>query len=96
MFRTQKLRTAYEQLVDPIVTAMRRELGAIIARLHRIDFSKVSDAMAGGGASFYMKDLAEKLSFIKVEILSKYTVGDDGHTWCALSLFIGLVLLSFV
>jgi hypothetical protein len=83
---SQKLRSAYDQLVEPILTAMRRELGAIIARLHRIDFGKSADSMAGGGSSFYMKDLAEKLSFIKSEILSKYSVGEDGRAWYVYSL----------
>lgn len=73
---------AYERLVDPVLTAIRRELGAIIARLHRIDFGKSVDAMAGmGGSSFYMKDLVEKMSFFKTEILTKFNVGDDGRAW---------------
>jgi hypothetical protein len=38
--------------------------------------------MAGmSGASFYMKDLVDKLSFIKVEILSKFNVGEAGREW---------------
>lgn len=78
----QSLHAAYERLVDPILTAIRRELGAIIARLHRIDFGKSVDPMAGmGGPSFYMKDLVEKLSYIKTEILSNYKVGEDGRAW---------------
>lgn len=74
---------AYERIIDPILTSIRRELGAIIARLHRIDFGKSVDPMSGmgGGSSIYMKDLVEKLSFIKSEILSKLNVGDEGRTW---------------
>lgn len=65
------------------MTAIRRELGAIIARLHRIDFGKAVDPMAGmGGSSFYMNDLVEKLSFIKSQILSNFNIGDAGRTWC--------------
>jgi conserved oligomeric Golgi complex subunit 5 len=68
--------------VDPLLTAIRRELGSIIARLHRMDFGKSVDPMAGmGGSSFYMKDLVDKLSFIKNEILSKFVVGEDGQKW---------------
>jgi hypothetical protein len=79
---SQNIHQAYQRLVDPILVAIRRELGAIIAKLHRIDFSKPADPMAGmSGASFYMKDLVDKLSFIKVEILSKYSVGDAGREW---------------
>lgn len=61
--------------------AIRRELSAIVARLHRIDFGKSVDSMTGGGSSFYMKDLVEKLIFIKSEILTKYDVGEDGKAW---------------
>jgi hypothetical protein len=74
---------AYERIVDPLLTSFRRELGAIIAKLHRIDFSKSMDPMSGmgGGTSMYMKDLVDKLSFIKSEILSKFSVGEDGRAW---------------
>jgi hypothetical protein len=80
--RLQNIRQAYQRLVDPILVAIRRELGAIIAKLHRIDLSKPADPMAGmSGASFYMKDLVDKLSFIKTEILSKFNVGEAGREW---------------
>ncbi|KAF7375982.1 ACT domain-containing protein [Mycena sanguinolenta] len=73
---------AYRRLVDPILVAIRRELSAIITKLHRINFNKPADAMSGiSGPSFYMKDLVDKLSFIKVEILSKYSIGDAGREW---------------
>ncbi|KAJ6603113.1 Golgi transport complex subunit 5-domain-containing protein [Mycena sp. CBHHK59/15] len=72
----------YQRLVDPVLSAIRRELGAMIAKLHRIDFSRPADPMAGmSGASFYMKDLVDKLSFIKTEILSKFSVGKAGREW---------------
>ncbi|KAJ7251785.1 Golgi transport complex subunit 5-domain-containing protein [Mycena haematopus] len=78
----ENIRQAYQRLVDPILVAIRRELSAIIAKLHRINFSKPADPMAGmSGPSFYMKDLVDKLSFIKVEILSKYSIGDAGREW---------------
>ncbi|KAG5646264.1 hypothetical protein DXG03_003860 [Asterophora parasitica] len=78
----QKMRQAYEQLVEPLMTAVRRELSAIIVKLHRIDFGKIVDPMSDmGGSSFYMKDLVEKLSFIKTEILSKFAIGEEGRTW---------------
>jgi hypothetical protein len=74
---------AYERTVDPLLTSIRRELGAIIARLHRIDFDKSVDLMSGmgGGSSIYMKDLVEKLSFIRSEIFSKFNVGEAGREW---------------
>ncbi|KAL0956119.1 hypothetical protein HGRIS_002286 [Hohenbuehelia grisea] len=76
------MRRAFQRVVDPVMTSVRRELGAIIAKLHRVDLGKSVDPMSGlGGSSFYMKDLAEKLSFIKSEILSKFNVGETGREW---------------
>lgn len=49
-----------------------------------MDFSDAADptaAMGGGGASPYMKDLAEKLSFIKSDILSLYSVQERSQQW---------------
>jgi hypothetical protein len=75
-------------VVDPILTAIRRELGSIIAKLHRIDFDKSVDPMSGiGGPSFYLKELVDKLSFIKAEVLSKFNVGETGRTWLVASTF---------
>lgn len=76
----QKLRQAYENLIDPMKTAIRRELSAVIAKLHRIDFAKSVDPMSGG-SSPYMKELTEKLAFIKAEIISRYDIDDSGWSW---------------
>ena len=62
------------------MSAIRRDLNAIIAKLHKLDLGKGMDA-ASGGASPYMKDLVEKLNFIKTEILSKFIVGDTSRDW---------------
>ncbi|KAF9484491.1 hypothetical protein BDN70DRAFT_825599 [Pholiota conissans] len=71
-----------ERIVDPLTVAIRRELGAIIAKLHRIDFARPVDANAGmGGSSLYIKELAEKLTFIKSEIVNRFDLGDYGRTW---------------
>ncbi|KAF5385847.1 hypothetical protein D9615_002395 [Tricholomella constricta] len=78
----QKMSHAFEHLVEPLMAAIRRELSAIIVKLHRIDFGKTVDPMSDmGGSSFYMKDLVEKLSFIKTEILGKFSIGGAGRTW---------------
>ena len=75
---------AYNRLVEPVTTAIRRELGANIDKLHRTDFARVMDSVPGmGGPSFYMKDLVEKLTFIKTEVLSKFNLGDAGRLWFA-------------
>ena len=34
-----------------------------------------------GGASTYMKDLGEKLNFIKSEVLAKFNVGETSREW---------------
>lgn len=81
----QVLHQAYNRLMEPIMTAVRRELGAIIDKLHRVDLARIVDSAPGmGGPSFYLKDLVEKLSFIKTEVLSKYNLGDAGRSWLVL------------
>lgn len=72
------MRSKVYQLFDPLIALVRREFAAIIARLHRIDFSQPFDSLSdgGGGPSLYMKDLAEKLNFIKVELLDRFDIGD--------------------
>ncbi|KNZ78795.1 Conserved oligomeric Golgi complex subunit 5 [Termitomyces sp. J132] len=92
---TQNVHKAYERLVEPLMTAIRRELSAIIVKLHRIDFGKDVDPTSGlGSSSFYMKELMEKLSFIKAEILSQFLIGEAGRTW-ALSI-VKYVIKTFV
>ncbi|KAI0633283.1 Golgi transport complex subunit 5-domain-containing protein [Trametes polyzona] len=78
-----RLHDTFERIVDPLLAAIRRELGAIIAKLHRMDFSDKVDPMAamGGGPSPYMKDLIEKLTFIKNEVLAQYNVPDVSKQW---------------
>ncbi|KAH7906022.1 Golgi transport complex subunit 5-domain-containing protein [Hygrophoropsis aurantiaca] len=81
----QGLRTGCDRVLEPLVGAVRRELGAIIARLHRVDFQKARDPAGGGagmgmgmgggmgaGASLYVKDLADKLSFVKLEVMAGF------------------------
>ncbi|EPS96257.1 hypothetical protein FOMPIDRAFT_1062295 [Fomitopsis schrenkii] len=74
---------AVERIVDPLLGAIRRELGAIIAKLHRMDFSDAVDPMSamGGGPSPYMKDLVEKMSFIRTEVLVQYNVPELIRDW---------------
>ncbi|KAL7281218.1 hypothetical protein ACG7TL_004526 [Trametes sanguinea] len=78
-----KLHDTFDRIVDPLLSAIRRELGAIIAKLHRMDFSDKADPMAamGGGPSPYMKDLIEKLTFVKNEILDLYNVPEVSRQW---------------
>jgi len=76
----------FERIIDQLTTAIRRELGAVIAKLHRIDFLKSVDPNAGmGGSSLYIKELTEKLSFIKTEVVNRFNLGEYGRTWCVIS-----------
>jgi hypothetical protein len=34
-----------------------------------------------GGSSMFLKELAEKLSYVRREVLSKYNVGELGQEW---------------
>ncbi|KZT08446.1 uncharacterized protein LAESUDRAFT_735990 [Laetiporus sulphureus 93-53] len=79
------IKRIFERIVDPLLAAVRRELGAIIARLHRMDFSDAGGAnplsAMGGGPSPYMKDLVEKLAFVKGEALAQINVPELSRQW---------------
>ncbi|KAH9847195.1 Golgi transport complex subunit 5-domain-containing protein [Lenzites betulinus] len=80
---TTKLHDTFERVVNPLLAAIRRELGAVISKLHRMDFSDSVDPLTamGGGPSPYMKDLVEKLAFVKNEVLALYTVPEVSRQW---------------
>ncbi|KAJ9100674.1 hypothetical protein QFC21_003719 [Naganishia friedmannii] len=74
----------YKQATDSLTTAFKKDLGNIIARMHRVDFSKPVDPMSmagGGGGSPYIKDLADKLGFIRTELLNRMSMGDFMKEW---------------
>jgi hypothetical protein len=69
----QKIRGRYDQIVDPLLAAIKKELAGIVSRLHRLDLQKATDPMSGiSGTSLYMKDLVEKLNFVKTGLLSNF------------------------
>jgi hypothetical protein len=71
----QKLRNTYDYIVDPLLTAIRRELASIVSRLHRVDLQKTPDPMAGmAGSSLYMKDLTDKLNYVKTQIFVNFAI----------------------
>lgn len=74
----------YESLVEPMNTSIRREIGAIISKIHRVDLGKPSSEI--GGPSFYIRDLTDKLSFIRTEVLSRYNLEEAGRAWYGLHL----------
>ena len=54
------------------------------ARLHRVALGKGLDTPTmGGGASPYMKELCDKLAFIRAEPLAKFNMGDLVTEWYA-------------
>ena len=56
----------------------------MIAKLHRMDFNPPLDSanpLGGAGASPYMKDLVEKLAFVKNEVLALYAVPAPARGW---------------
>jgi hypothetical protein len=62
----------YEKVMDPVFSAAKRDCGAIIATLHRLDLGRSGPAIGGGGASVYMEELTAKLNFVKEEVLERY------------------------
>lgn len=89
----QHLRDQCTRVIDPLLSAVRRELAAIIASLHKLDFSRSSGAAMGtGGVSIYMEDLVTKLSFIKTEIMDSYVGVDVSRQWSEFALISCLIL----
>ncbi|KAF8601324.1 hypothetical protein BDV93DRAFT_533716 [Ceratobasidium sp. AG-I] len=81
---TKKIQRQCEGISEPLLAAIRRDLGLILSRMHRVDFSKSFEAMTqgmGGGASSYMKELTVKLAFLRNEIFSKFSVGGVIQDW---------------
>lgn len=71
--RCQKIRSRYDQIADPLLSAIEKELAGIVSRLHRLDLQKPIDPMSGiSGTSLYMKDLVDKLNFVKTGLLSNF------------------------
>jgi hypothetical protein len=69
-------------VTDAIDIAVRRELSNIVGRIHKVDFSKPVDPMSmNGSGSPYIKDLAEKLTFLRTEILGRMSLGEMGREW---------------
>ena len=69
----------YESLVESMNTSIRREIGAIISKIHRVDLGKPNSEI--GGPSFYVRDLTDKLSFIRTEVLSRYNLEEASRAW---------------
>ena len=84
------MREQYEKVVEPVLSAVKRDCGAILATLHRLDFGKSGPAIGGGGASVYMEELIAKMSFVKQEILERYAGMDVVRQWCVFGVTLSL------
>ncbi|CAG8591609.1 15706_t:CDS:10, partial [Acaulospora colombiana] len=76
----QALRATFSRITDPLLSSIRLDISSIISRVHRIDFAEEVDPMAEmGGTSGYLKELADKLAYVRTEVLSKYNLGELGQ-----------------
>lgn len=72
---------SYKRVADSLDAAIRREFATILARIHRVDFSKPVDPMAMGGSSPYIQDLNDKLAFLRTEVMGRMSLGDFMKDW---------------
>ncbi|KAL1410659.1 hypothetical protein Q8F55_004678 [Vanrija albida] len=84
------LEAVYTRVTDALDVAIRREFSTILARMHRVDFSKPVDPMAmGSSGAPYLQDLGDKLGFLRTEILGRMSLGALLRDWVlALSRFL--------
>ena len=71
----------YRRIVDPLLAAIKSESGVVIAKLHR-EPGRSADSLADmGGSSAYVKEITEKLSFVKTEILARLAIEGVAREW---------------
>ncbi len=71
----------YRHIVDPLLAVIKSDSGAIIAKLHR-DPIRSADPLADmGGSSAYIKEITEKLAFVKTEILARLSIEGVTREW---------------
>ena len=70
----------FDDIITPLLAAIRRELGAIVAKIHQSDITS-SDPMSMGTSSPYLKELIEKLEFVKKEVLARFNVEGASREW---------------
>ncbi|VDC03616.1 unnamed protein product [Peniophora sp. CBMAI 1063] len=71
-----ELRALVDRIVDPLLAAMKRELGATVARIHT-----ATPPVEMGASSAYVQEIVEKLNFIKREVFSRFRVEDASREW---------------
>ncbi|KAI0250159.1 hypothetical protein BJV78DRAFT_1362418 [Lactifluus subvellereus] len=71
----------YGRITGPILTATKSESSAIIAKLHRESARSADPPSDMGGSSAYVKELTEKLAFVKSEVLARLSIEDVTREW---------------
>lgn len=71
-----ELHVLVDRVVDPLLASMKRELGAIVAKIH-----SASPPVEMGGSSAYVQEIVEKLNFIKREVFARFRVEDASREW---------------
>ncbi|BEJ14338.1 hypothetical protein CspHIS471_0401050 [Cutaneotrichosporon sp. HIS471] len=78
----KSLEDTYRRVTDSLDIAIKREFSTILARIHRVDFSKPVDPMAmSNSSSPYMQDLLDKLNFLRLEVLGRTSLGEFMRQW---------------
>jgi conserved oligomeric Golgi complex subunit 5 len=73
----KKIKDTFESITQPIMSGLRRDLGAIISRMHKLDFGKgLDESISIDGTNMYMKNLSERLVFIRNDVLLPINTGD--------------------
>jgi hypothetical protein len=71
----------YRHIVNPLLSAIKSESSMIISKLHR-DQGRSADPLAEmGGSSAYVKEITEKLAFVKTEILARLAIEEVAREW---------------
>lgn len=78
------VRSTYLEVAGPLLVAMKREMSAIVSRMHRVDFGPEGTGLTAGGSSPYMKDLTDKLAYVRQEVLGAMRMGEPVKEWCVL------------
>ncbi|KAI0250167.1 Golgi transport complex subunit 5-domain-containing protein [Lactifluus subvellereus] len=71
----------YGRITGPILAAIKSESSAIIAKLHRESARSADPLSDMGGSSTYVKELTEKLAFVKSEVLAWLSIEDVTREW---------------
>lgn len=77
----QNMMENYRRIVDPLLSVIKSESGVIISKLHRDQGRSVDPLAEMDGSSAYVKEITERLSFVKIEILARLTIEEVEREW---------------